>query len=41
MDSGLIRSHGLELLEFMEKRWALQLGDEKTKLKLLNIDFLR
>lgn len=35
-----IRERGLKLLAFMEKRWALQLGDEKEKVTMLNLDFL-
>ncbi|MEZ9819677.1 DUF262 domain-containing protein [Shewanella sp. 10N.286.45.A1] len=31
---------GLELLEFMEKRWAVSIGDEEFKTKLLHLDFL-
>jgi hypothetical protein len=36
-----IKNRGLELLLFMENRWDIKLGDETTKLKLLNIDFLK
>ncbi|MBF0103892.1 MAG: DUF262 domain-containing protein [Deltaproteobacteria bacterium] len=36
-----IKSRSLELLSFMEMRWNITLGDETTKLKLLNIDFLQ
>jgi len=35
-----IKSRGLELLAFMEKRWDINLGDESTKIKLLNLEFL-
>ncbi len=35
-----IKERGLALLAFMEKRWAISLGDETTKLRLLHIDFL-
>ncbi|MBE7435436.1 MAG: DUF262 domain-containing protein [Anaerolineales bacterium] len=35
-----IRERGLALLEFMEERWAIRLGDEYTKLRLLKLDFL-
>ena len=36
-----IKSRGLELLKFMEKRWDLRLGDETHQLELLNLDFLK
>lgn len=36
-----IKTRGLALLAFMEERWSINLGDETTKLKLLNLDFLR
>jgi uncharacterized protein with ParB-like and HNH nuclease domain len=35
-----IRDRGLELLEFMEERWSIRLGDNETKLRLLNLEFL-
>jgi uncharacterized protein with ParB-like and HNH nuclease domain len=35
-----IKSRSLELLAFMEQRWLINLGDESTKLKLLNLEFL-
>lgn len=35
-----ISNRGLELLLFMETRWNLKLGDEATKLRLLNLEFL-
>jgi hypothetical protein len=35
-----IKERGLELLEFMEKRWEIRLGDTRTKLQLLNLEFL-
>lgn len=36
-----IMMRSLELLSFMEDRWDINLGDKSTKLKLLNIDFLK
>jgi hypothetical protein len=36
-----IKSRGLELLKFIEKRWDLQLGNEAHKLELLNLEFLK
>jgi uncharacterized protein with ParB-like and HNH nuclease domain len=35
-----IKDRGLALLEFMEERWAIRLGDDRTKLQLLNLEFL-
>lgn len=35
-----IKQRGLDLLNFMEKRWNLSLGDENTKIKLLNLEFM-
>ncbi len=35
-----IKERGLELLNFMEERWAIRFGDNQTKLKLLNLEFL-
>lgn len=35
-----IKKRSLELLTFMENRWSISLGDESTKLKLLNLEFL-
>lgn len=35
-----IKERGLELLDFMEERWAIRLGDKETKLQLLNLGFL-
>ena len=35
-----IKGRGLELLDFMEERWAIPLGDKGTKLQLLNLEFL-
>jgi uncharacterized protein with ParB-like and HNH nuclease domain len=32
-----IKQRGLKLLEFMEKRWAIKLGDEAAKVELLGI----
>lgn len=34
-----IRSRGLELLQFMEERWNIELGDETMRLKLLGLTF--
>ncbi|MEZ6939517.1 DUF262 domain-containing protein [Aeromonas sp. S12(2024)] len=31
---------GLELLQFMETRWRISLGDERFKAKLLHLDFI-
>jgi hypothetical protein len=36
-----IKTRGIELLGFMEERWQLTLGDEATKLKLLNLEFMQ
>jgi hypothetical protein len=36
-----IKDRGIELLDFMENRWAIKLGDNETKLKLLNLEFLK
>ncbi|GAB0174620.1 MAG: hypothetical protein HHAS10_04990 [Candidatus Altimarinota bacterium] len=35
-----IKERGLELLGFMEERWNINLGDDTTKMKLLNLEFL-
>ncbi|SMY16239.1 DUF262 domain-containing protein [Photobacterium aquimaris] len=35
-----IFTRGLTLLEFMEKRWNISLGDEQFKTKLLHLDFI-
>ncbi len=35
-----IKDRGLELLRFMEERWNINLRDDETKLKLLNLEFL-
>jgi len=35
-----IKERGLELLRFMEERWSIRLGDNQTKLQLLNLEFL-
>jgi hypothetical protein len=35
-----IKERGLELLGFMEERWIINLGDDTTKMKLLNLEFL-
>ncbi len=35
-----IKERWLELLGFMEERWNINLGDDETKLKLLNIEFI-
>jgi hypothetical protein len=32
---------GLKLLSFMEKRWTLDLGDEKQKKLMLGLDFVK
>ena len=39
--SDSIKERGLEMLEFMESRWGIDLGDEESKLKLLNLQFLK
>lgn len=36
-----ILHRGLDLLQFMEERWDIELGDESFKMKLLHLDFLR
>jgi len=36
-----IRVRGLEMLAFLENRWAIELGDEESKLALLNLQFLK
>ncbi len=36
-----IKERGVELLNFMEKRWDINLGGETEKLKLLNLEFLQ
>ena len=33
-----IRTRGLKLLEFMEKRWEIKLGNEEQKLLLLGVN---
>lgn len=35
-----IFSRGLQLLEFMEKRWKLNLGDRLEKIRILNLEFV-
>lgn len=35
-----ILKRGLTMLKFMERRWGLQLGDEKQKISMLGLDFL-
>jgi len=35
-----IMNRGLKLLEFMERRWSLNLGDNQSKLELLHLSFL-
>jgi hypothetical protein len=35
-----IKQRGLRLLGFMEQRWRLSLGDDKTKLRTLGLSFL-
>jgi hypothetical protein len=35
-----ILDRGLKLLSFMEKRWGLDFGDEKTKITMLGVEFL-
>jgi hypothetical protein len=36
-----IKERGLKLLNFMENRWNIRLGDENNKLNLLHLDFLQ
>lgn len=36
-----IKERGLELLSFMENRWDIRLGDDETKIRLLNLSFLK
>jgi len=35
-----IKERGLTLLAFLEKRWNIKLGDEKTKVAILHLSFL-
>lgn len=35
-----ILKRGLSLLEFLERRWSVELGDEEFKKRLLNLEFL-
>jgi uncharacterized protein with ParB-like and HNH nuclease domain len=35
-----IADRGIRLLEFLEKRWKLQIGDRKSKLHALGLDFM-
>ncbi|MEI6425886.1 MAG: DUF262 domain-containing protein [Candidatus Absconditabacteria bacterium] len=37
----LIKQRGIELLEFLEKRWNITIGDKETKLKILHLDFVK
>jgi len=37
---GRIKRRGLKLLEFMEKRWSINLGTASDKVEMLNLDFL-
>jgi Protein of unknown function (DUF1524) len=32
---------GLKLLSFMEKRWTLEIGDEKQKKRMLGLEFMK
>jgi hypothetical protein len=36
-----ILRRGLKLLSFMEKRWGLDLGDEKQKKRMLGLEFMK
>lgn len=36
-----ILQRGLKLLDFMEKRWDIKIGNRSEKIKLLNLDFLK
>jgi len=36
-----IRDRGVRLLEFLERRWSIPLGDKKAKVKALGLDFVR
>ncbi len=36
-----ILDRGIKLLEFMEKRWDIKLGDEQYKTQMLGLDFLK
>jgi hypothetical protein len=38
---GNILRRGFKLLSFMEKRWGLDLGDEKQKKRMLGLDFIK
>jgi len=35
-----IKNRGLKLLTFLEKRWAVRIGDEERKLEWLHLKFL-
>ncbi|PDS67621.1 hypothetical protein CO653_04930 [Rhizobium anhuiense] len=35
-----IKARGMKLLNFMEKRWSLNLGSDSEKVEMLNLDFL-
>ena len=35
-----IRKRGLKLVQFMERRWSISFGDEKSRVSLLGIEFL-
>jgi uncharacterized protein with ParB-like and HNH nuclease domain len=39
-DPETVLARGLSLLNFMEQRWEINLGDEQFKTKLLHLDFL-
>lgn len=36
-----IKERGIELLNFLEENWDIEVGDNKFKAKLLNIDFVK
>ncbi len=36
-----IKMRGIRLLKFMEQRWDISLGDDLTKVSILNLDFLK
>ena len=39
-DAQNILDRGIELLEFMESRWNISIGDKQIKAKLLHLEFL-
>jgi hypothetical protein len=35
-----ILKRGIKMLEFLENRWKIRIGDEEQKIKVLGLDFL-